>query len=416
MQLDGIVLVEQQTDDYFPFSILHPQWELRTGLFQHWERIQHQFQNVPLQFLGRPDQTSLYFEKNPHLIQQNAIQGTILFLDARFVPSIDFAADIFSVLENHSTNDISIIEKNTNTIIGVIRHFEQSTSLAAFSEFFFENSTKHVSVTGVTIQYIWDAIYANSEIILRDALTLPASTITPQHLWQFGVFSYADGKPIHIGENVQLHATVVLDSRNGPIIIGDNSTIMAHTVIFGPCVIGENTIINANTSITGGSTVGPNCRVRGEISVSIFQSFANKAHDGFLGHSFVSEFANLGAGTITSNLKNTYGNLTLEFPQQRKIQTGKQFIGSIIGDHSKTAIGTTLNSGTVIGVMSTIAVPGFPPKFIDNFSWLLNGTNEQVILSKALSVMEHVKSRRNQPIYNSERSILTKLFNDKNAL
>jgi len=416
MQLDGIVLVEQKTDDYFPFSILHPQWELRTGLFQQWERIQQQFPSVPLHFLGRTDQRSLFFEKNKQVSNQTSIKGTILFLDARFVPSIDFATDITALHQNHSLNQVSLVERNSKNTVGVIRLFEQSTPLPAFSEKLFELSENHFSVTGITFQYIWDAIYANSDIIQRDTLTLAPSTVTPQHLWQFGVFSYADGKPIHIGENVQLHATVVLDSRNGPIIIGNNATIMAHTVIFGPAVIGENTIVNSNTSITGGSTIGPNCRVRGEISVCIFQSFANKAHDGFLGHSFISEFANLGAGTITSNLKNTYGNITFEFPNLRTIETGKQFIGSIIGDHSKTAIGTTLNSGTVIGVMSTVAVAGFPPKFIDNFSWLLQGTSERVFLSKALSVMEHVKSRRNQQIFDQEISILTKLYNDTNAV
>lgn len=415
MQLDGIVLVEQHTEDYFPFSILHPQWELRTGLFQQWERIQNQFPNVPLHFLGRDDQSSLFFEKNTNLTNHSSVKGTILFLDARFVPSIDFATDIETILQKQSPIDITLVDKSTNNTIGTIRQFESSTELPSYSEINFENFSNQVSVTGITIHYIWDAIYANSEIIQRDALTLAPTTVTPQHLWQFGVFSYADGKPIHLGENVQLHATVVLDSRNGPIIIGNNVTIMAHSVIFGPCVIGENTVINSNTSITGGSTIGPNCRVRGEISVSIFQSFANKAHDGFLGHSFVSEFANLGAGTITSNLKNTYGNITIEFPKQRKIQTGKQFIGSIIGDHSKTAIGTTLNSGTVIGVLCTIAVAGFPPKYIDNFSWILRETKERVILSKALSVMEHVKSRRNQPMFDSEHSILTKLYNDTNA-
>lgn len=415
MQLDGVVLVEQQSEDYFPFSILHPQWELRTGCFQHWERIQNQFPNIPLYFLGREDQSTLFFEKYTNLTNLSSVKGTILFLDARFVPSINFASDIEAIHPKQSTSDITLVEKSANNVIGFIRQFESTVNLPPYSEINFEISSNQVSVTGVTIHYIWDAIYANSEIIQRDALTLAPTAVTPQHLWQFGVFSYADGKPIHLGENVQLHATVVLDSRNGPIIIGKNVTIMAHTVIFGPCVIGENTVINSNTSITGGSTIGPNCRVRGEISVSIFQSFANKAHDGFLGHSFVSEFANLGAGTITSNLKNTYGNITVEFPKNRKIHTGKQFIGSIIGDHSKTAIGTTLNSGTVIGVMSTIAVAGFPPKYIDSFSWLLQETTERVILSKALSVMEHVKSRRNQPLFDSEHSILTKLYNNTDA-
>lgn len=412
MDINGIVLVEQDTEDFFPFSILHPQWELRSGLFQQWERIQQLFPTIPLFFSGREAQTKLFFQKNPTLSVHSTLSGTVLFLDARFVPAIHFAEDILSIKLEQNDEVITLLEKNSQRTIGFIQHFETSSDLPDYSEIQFTSQSQQIPVTGILFRYIWDAMYANSEIILRDSLTLPASTVTPQYMWQFGVFSYADGKPIHLGENVQLHATVVLDSRNGPIVIGNNVTIMAHTVIFGPAVIGENTIINSNTSITGGSTIGPNCRVRGEISVSIFQSFSNKAHDGFLGHSFVSEFANLGAGTITSNLKNTYGNITLDFPNNRKIATGKQFIGSLIGDHSKTAIGTTLNSGTVIGVMSTIATAGFPPKFIDNFTWIQAERQERVIVSKALSVMEHVKSRRNQPLYDTEKAILTSLYNE----
>lgn len=413
MDIKGIVLVEQDTEDFFPFSILHPQWELRTGLFQQWERIQQQFPSIPLFFSGREAQTELFFQKNHTLSIQTTLSGTVLFLDARFVPSIHFAEDILSIKSEQNDEVITLQENNSQRTIGFIKHFESPTELPTYTDIQFTQTTQQIPVTGVVFRYIWDAMYANSEIILRDSLTLPPSTVTPQYLWQFGVFSYADGKPIHLGENAQLHATVVLDSRNGPIVIGNNVTIMAHTVIFGPAVIGENTTINSNTSITGGSTLGPNCRVRGEISVSIFQSFANKAHDGFLGHSFVSEFANLGAGTITSNLKNTYGNITMEFPNNRKIATGKQFIGSLIGDHSKTAIGTTLNSGTVIGVMSTIATAGFPPKYIDNFSWIQAERQERVILSKAIAIMEHVKSRRNQPLYDTEKAILTSLYNEE---
>jgi UDP-N-acetylglucosamine diphosphorylase/glucosamine-1-phosphate N-acetyltransferase len=413
MDINGIVLVEQDTEDFFPFSILHPQWELRTGLFQQWERIQQQFPSIPLFFSGREAQTKLFFQKNPTLSVHSTLSGTFLFLDARFIPSIQFAEDILSITNEQSDNLITLQEKDSQRTIGFIQHYESPTELPSHTDIQFTPTIQQINITGVVYRYIWDAIYANSEVIVRDSMTLSPSTITPQYLWQFGVFSYADGKPIHLGENAQLHATVVLDSRNGPIIIGNNVTIMAHTVIFGPAVIGDNTIINSNSSITGGSTIGPNCRVRGEISISIFQSFANKAHDGFLGHSFVSEFANLGAGTITSNLKNTYGNITLEFPNKRNIATGKQFIGSLIGDHSKTAIGTTLNSGTVIGVLSTIATAGFPPKFIDNFSWIQADIRENVILSKALSVMEHVKSRRNQPMIDTEIEILTSLYNNQ---
>ncbi len=410
MEIDGIVLVEQEHENYFPFSILHPQWELRTGMHQHWERIQQLFPAIPMFFIGRKDQTDLFLEKNESVLNNQPLKGNVLFLDARFIPSITFLQDIQLVLSKTSSTEVSFYQKNTSVSIGKFQFFEQDAELPNISTNFFHNSNETFPLVGSLIQYLWDAVEVNKEIILRDSLFLEPSTVDAQFLWQMGVFSYGTGHQIHLGKDVNLHSTVVLDSRNGPIILGNNVTVMPHTVLFGPIHIGDHSTVNANSSITGGCSIGPNCRVRGEVSVSIFQAFSNKAHDGFLGHSFISEYVNLGAGTTTSNLKNTYGEITIEFPNKQSIKTGKQFLGSFIGDHSKTAILTKLNTGTVIGTMCTIATSEFPPKYVESFSWIQGSIHESVILSKAFSVMEHVKSRRNELVSQLEISILQSYY------
>jgi hypothetical protein len=142
-----------------------------------------------------------------------------------------------------------------------------------------------------------------------------------------------------------------------------------------------------------GSVFGPECRVRGEISASAFLGFANKSHDGFVGHSVVGQWVNLGAGTTTSNLKNTYGPVRLEVNGER-IETGRLNVGSLIGDHAKTAIGTLLATGTVISAGANVFGPPTPPKYVPPFAWGCSGS-ERMTEDGFLRIAERVMGRRN---------------------
>src|SRR5439155_18383601 len=132
----------------------------------------------------------------------------------------------------------------------------------------------------------------------------------------------------------------------GPILIQENATVEPLAYVEGPAVIGERTLVKVGAKIRGGSSIGPVCKVGGEVEASIFQGYANKQHDGFVGHSYVGEWVNLGANTVTSDLKNTYGNVSVPL-HGTPIDTGMRFVGTIIGDHSKTGICTALTTGTV---------------------------------------------------------------------
>lgn len=181
---------------------------------------------------------------------------------------------------------------------------------------------------------------------------------------------------------------VVFDVRNGPAVIEDGVEVRHGSRLEGPVYLG------AGTRVLGGdirgTVVGPNCRVHGEIAVTVFLGYSNKSHDGFLGHSVVGSWVNLGAGTTTSNLKNTYGPVRLDIGDHR-IDTGRLNLGTIFGDHAKTAIGTMLATGTIVSVGANLFGPSPPPKFVAPFAWGNDGRErltEEGFLRIAARVME----------------------------
>jgi UDP-N-acetylglucosamine diphosphorylase/glucosamine-1-phosphate N-acetyltransferase len=163
---------------------------------------------------------------------------------------------------------------------------------------------------------------------------------------------------------------VVFDTRGGAIVVDEGAQVRSGARLEGPLYAGPHSIILGGD--LRGSVLGPQCRVRGEVSACIFHGYVNKAHEGFVGHSVLGPWVNLGAGTTTSNLKNTYGDIRIE-PAGHRIETGRQFLGSLIGDHAKTAIGTLLGTGTVIGAGANV-VGGAVPKWVPPFAWGASGT------------------------------------------
>ena len=197
---------------------------------------------------------------------------------------------------------------------------------------------------------------------------------------------------IYIGPEVKIFPGVVLDATNGPIIIERGSEIRPNAVITGPACVGAGCIVRTGADIREDTTLGPNCRVGGEVSSSIFLGNSNKQHEGFVGQSVIGEWVNLGAGTITSNLKNTYGNVRMPVNGIEQ-DTGLQFQGSIIGDHAKIGIGTCLTTGTVIGFSSHV-IAARPPKFVPSFGWVTDKGISPLDFDKAIKIAKTAMQRR----------------------
>lgn len=218
---------------------------------------------------------------------------------------------------------------------------------------------------------------------------------------------------IFLEEGAKVEAAI-LNTANGPIYIGKNAEIMEGSIVRGPFAMNENSTLKLGTKVYGPTTLGPHCKVGGEVNNCIFQAFSNKGHDGFLGNSLIGEWCNLGADTNSSNLKNNYGNVkTFNFETMALEQTDVQFMGLVMGDHSKCGINTMFNTATVVGVSSNVFGAEFPPKYVPSFQWGVDG--ESYDLARALESAENMMTRRGLQLTISEIDILQYLSDKTNG-
>jgi len=220
------------------------------------------------------------------------------------------------------------------------------------------------------IEYPWDLIHHNPGAIAADfdAADLSGVEGTMDRLSCI----YGPSDRCFIAPDTEIHPMVVIDTKNGPVTIDRHAIVFPHSRIEGPAYIGPNTQI-VGGKIREGCSFGPECRVGGEVEESIIHGYSNKYHDGFLGHAYVGEWVNLGALTTNSDLKNDYSPVEVKIGKTT-YNSGSTKVGSFIGDHTKTSIGTLLNTGSTIGVMCLLMASGAPlPKYIPSFAWFLNG-------------------------------------------
>ncbi len=203
----------------------------------------------------------------------------------------------------------------------------------------------------------------------------------------------------------------VLNASTGPIYIGKNALVMEGSLIRGPFSLGTNSVVKMGAKIYGATTIGPYCRVGGEINNAVLMAYSNKGHEGFLGNSVLGEWCNIGADTNNSNLKNNYSQVRLwNYEKESFEKTGLQFCGLIMGDHSKCAINTMFNTGTVIGVSANIYGSNFPRNFIPSFSWGGAAKFSTYQINKANETANLVLKRRDLEFNEVEQRILEHVF------
>lgn len=216
---------------------------------------------------------------------------------------------------------------------------------------------------------------------------------------------------VFLEEGAKMEASVI-NATTGPVYLAKNAEIMEGCIIRGGLALGEGAQLKMGAKIYGATTIGPHCRVGGEVNNAVLLANSNKAHDGFLGNSVLGEWCNLGADTNNSNLKNNYGMVSVfEIASEKMINTGLQFCGLIMGDHSKAGINTMFNTGTVVGVNANVFGGGFPPKFIPSFAWGGADGFDTFDLEKSFEVSERVMSRRNQSFTPNDAEIMRHIFN-----
>lgn len=254
----------------------------------------------------------------------------------------------------------------------------------------------------------WDFFACNEQEIALDFAIITHNK-TSQAISQTNTI-IGETKNIFLEPGATVEASI-LNASNGYIYIGENAEIMEGSMVRGSLALCESASLKLGAKIYGATTIGPHSKVGGEVNNAVIQGYTNKGHDGFLGNSVLGEWCNLGADTNNSNLKNNYGSVrAYSFSQKDYVDTHLQFLGLIMGDHTKCSINTMFNTGTVTGVFANIFGSDFPPKFIPSFSW---GGSQGFVpydIEKALDVARAVMQRRHIELTKNEEDILRYLY------
>ncbi|RYE23440.1 MAG: glucose-1-phosphate thymidylyltransferase [Sphingobacteriales bacterium] len=219
------------------------------------------------------------------------------------------------------------------------------------------------------------------------------------------------GNNLFIEDGAKISVGTIINAEAGPVYIGKDAEVLEGALIRGPLAMCEHSVLKMGAKIYGATTIGPGCKVGGEINNVVFFANSNKAHDGYLGNAVIGEWCNLGADTNCSNLKNNYEEVKIWSEHLNKsIKTGLTFCGLLMGDHSKCAINTSFNTGTVVGVSCNIYGSGFPEKFVPSFVW---GGSEGMVTYKferAMDTANRMMGRRSKQLSEAETEMYRHIF------
>jgi UDP-N-acetylglucosamine diphosphorylase/glucosamine-1-phosphate N-acetyltransferase len=245
-----------------------------------------------------------------------------------------------------------------------------------------------------------DLIHWNEASIVADSTAISAYTPLPPGPWHV-----INPENVKLCKEVKLSPGCVLDGSKGPVVIDEHASIGPNSVIQGPCYIGPYCEIRPLTLIQPGTSLGTLCRVGGDVKNSIIFGYSNKAHEGYLGDSYVGKWVNLGAGTTVSNLKNTLGEVTARVGH-RNIPTGRRKLGAMIGDHVKTAIGTRMMAGSYLGFCCQLASSRILPAFVPSLTFLTDHDHEPYRIPKAIEVITRAFGQKNRQWTDMDEQIL----------
>jgi len=371
-------------NNLLPFTFTRPVADIRIGILtirEKWETY--------LGFTITTITEGYLSEKFPMVeMEENVL------INAAYLPTSELATLIINLKENQA------IFKNEDVIAFFTKKGQDDIDFSDFEAIEYDDEL-------LKIEYSWDifskngkALNADFELLTkgRTSQTIPRSN------------NVLNASQIFIEAGAKLEFTT-LNAASGPIYIGKDAEIMEGGIIRGPFALGDNATVKLGAKIYGPTTIGPHCKVGGEINNSVLFGYSNKGHDGFLGNSVLGEWCNLGADTNSSNLKNNYAEVRLwNYDTENFTNTGLQFCGLMMGDHSKCGINTMFNTGTVVGVSANIFGSGFPRNFVPSFSWGGNSGFTTYLTKKAFEVAEVVMARRGVKLLYEDKNILLAVF------
>ncbi|RLD36006.1 MAG: glucose-1-phosphate thymidylyltransferase [Bacteroidetes bacterium] len=364
-----------------PLTFTRPVADIRIGILTIREKWEH--------FLGAKTSslTEDYLSAKFPIVKGEdniLINGSIL-------PNDKIAAEIMKLENNHALvqDEVIIAIRVTEDDLDSPDDAEGMEELETDCEFLKLNAT-------------WDIFHKNDEALRADYDIITKGRKSEP----LSKTNTLLGDDIFIEKGAKIEC-VTINTTTGPVYIGKDTEIMEGTVIRGPFAICNNSVVKMSAKIYGATTIGPYSKVGGELNNVVIFGYSNKAHDGYLGNSVIGEWCNLGADTNNSNLKNNYEIVKMwSYPDQTFVDTGHQFCGLVMGDHSKCGISTMFNTGTVIGVNSNIFGSGFQRNFIPSFAW--GGTKgfDNFSIRKAIDIAKRVYSRRDIEFDEKEQGIM----------
>ena len=379
--MSDLVLYDDERARHFePFSLMRPAGELRAGALlirERWERVAGRPASA---FVGAPHLTD--FEEPGAPSSTAIIPAGTLLVNARFAPDItDVLGDAPSYTARGRLTAIRLT--------GSIEASELRSGHVSLEELS-RVAGESIEQRGWWVDDIWHLVRDLGQMLASDIPALGAGVrvLRPDEAAIIGTHA------VFVDEGATIEPHACFDVRLGPVLIRRGATVQAFTRVVGPCCVGEEALVTSDR--VSGCSIGPHCNVHGEISATVLLGYANKGHDGFVGHSYLGRWVNLGAGTTTSNLKNTYGSVAMWTPDGVR-DTGMQFLGTLFGDHAKTGINLALTTGSVIGAGASV-VGRMPPKVVPPFAW---GEHEQLAtyrLDKFVEVAERVMARRSMTL------------------
>lgn len=386
--MNYILFDDNRRTALLPLTFTRPAADLRTGILtirEKWEyRLKTKTSSLTEEYLSK---------KYPTIIESDnlLINGTILPNDAL----IDQIHELKPGEKLERENILIAFRLNGENL----KHQMRTDSLKSVN----------TDLEFLKIDNTWDLFSKNDETLKADFQMLTKGRASAKLSTTNFVRGSQDDIFIEEGAEVEY---AFLNAESGPVYIGKDAVLMEGSKIRGPFALCDHAQLKLDAKIYGPTTIGPHCKVGGEITNSVFLGYSNKAHDGFLGHAVVGEWVNIGADTNNSNLKNTYDPVKLwSYESKRFVNTGLQFCGLIIGDHSKTGINTMFNTGTVVGVSCNLYGSGFQRNFIPSFSW--GGPLKMMTynLEKSFDVARAVMARRKISFTDEDREILTYIYN-----
>lgn len=388
-------------ENFHPLTLTRPVYDLRVGIFTLAEKWKYA--------LGLPSNPALGGPVRQHMSgvfkipSVNKEHEAVLWINPRFIPNLHL---IEQIKQLEISQGLLCEESLVAALIPPEEHNKWSKSGVDLNTL----DISDISPKGNTIvKNIWELFQLNGNEIKNDLILSKKIAYGEEKIFPNTLFVKPEN--IYIDEGAVIEPGAMLVADKGPIYIGKNAHVMANSVVRGPSAICEKSVVKMGAKIYEDTTIGPVCKVGGEISNVIFHSYSNKAHDGYAGNSVFGQWVNIGADTNTSNLKNNYSTVKFtEWRSGKMVDTGQQFIGTIMGDHSKTGINSMLNTGTLCGVCCNLFSDGYPPKYIPSFSWVSGNDIVPYHFEKAIEAMEKMMERRSIELTPAYKKMMKALF------